>query len=176
MPNSSRKSRLLKLSAIMPEIKKESAADQHGIFQHFQSGVTEYSTRERHLSQRGGEQQERPLYNVGPEHETSYVPTEYVAPHLSTRYSPDHIGVQAQRVSDGVYKDPYTNKIYDYNEGFKTDSGVDFPGGSASLQSQMLSMAAHDASIVKRAMKNIASSDVSRLIGIIGASSSDPTG
>jgi len=153
----------------MPELKKESAADQHGIFQHFQSGVTEYATRERYLSQRGGETAERPLYNVGPEHEDSYVPTEHVAPHLSTRYSPDHVGVQAQRVSDGVYKDPYTNKIYDYNEGFKTDSGVDFPAGSASLQSQMMTMASYDAAIVKRALKRVSGSDVSRLIEIIGA-------
>ena len=156
LSNSSRKNRLLKLAAIMPEINKTSAADQHGIFQHFQSNVTEYATRERHLSMRGGEHSEPKLYGVGPEHEDSSVPTEYVAPSLSTRYSPDHIGVQAQRVSDGVYKDPYTNKVYDYNEGFKTDSGIDYPGGHPALQSQMTSLGAkRESAILKKVAKNL---------------------
>ena len=123
-------------------ISKVAAGDQHGIFQHFQSNTTDYATRERYLSQRGGEapigRDTESLYNIAPEGDDSRVPTEYVAPHLSTRYSPDRVGIQAKRVSDGVYQDPYTNKVYDYNEGFKTEDGRSFPGGSASLQSSLM--------------------------------------
>ena len=71
------------------------------------------------------------------------MPTEYVATHLSTRYSPDRVGVQAKRVSDGVFQDPYTNKIYDYNEGFKTEDGRDFPPGHAALQTSIMHLATH---------------------------------
>jgi len=127
-------------------LEKAADADQHGAFQHFQSNVTEYATRERYISQRGGTPPERTtegLYNLSPEHEDSYVPTAHVATHLSTRYSPDRVGVQALRVSDGVFQDPYTNKIYDYNEGFKAEDGRTFPPGSAALQSSMMHMANH---------------------------------
>ena len=143
LDNKSRKNRMLKLASFLPE--KTAAGDQHGIFQNFQSNVTEYATRERHLSMRGntdGSSRDK-LYGVGPEHEDSYVPTEYVAPSLSTRYSPDRVGVQAQRVSDGVYKDPYTNKVYDYNEGFTAESGESYPGGSPALQSSLMHLANH---------------------------------
>lgn len=123
-------------------ISKVAGGDQHGIFQHFQSNTTDYATRERYLSQRGGEasmgRDTESLYNLSSEGDDSRVPTEYVAPHLSTRYSPDRVGIQAQRISDGVYQDPYTNKMYDYNEGFKTEDGRAFPGGSASLQSSLM--------------------------------------
>jgi len=133
------------MSKTRRRISKVAVGDQHGIFQHFQSNTTDYATRERYLSQRGGEapigRDTESLYNIAPEGDDSRVPTEYVAPHLSTRYSPDRIGVQAQRVSDGVYQDPYTNKVYDYNEGFKTEDGRSFPGGSASLQSSLSRMA-----------------------------------
>ncbi len=128
-------------------LAKIAAGDQHGIFQHFQSNVKEYATRDRYLSMRGGDvpmgRDTSSLYGVGPSHEDSYVPTEYVAPHLSTRYSPDRVGIQARRLSDGVFQDPYTNKVYDYNEGFKTEDGRDFPGGGASLQSSMMHLANH---------------------------------
>lgn len=127
------------------KLSKKAVGDQHGIFQHFQSNTTDYATRERYLSLRGGEKSlgrdTDSLYNIAPEGDESKVPTEYVAPHLSTRYSPDRVGVQAQRVADGVYQDPYTNKVYDYNEGFKTEDGRSFPGGSASLQSSLMRMA-----------------------------------
>ena len=125
---------------------KSAAGDQHGIFQHFQSNVTEYATRDRYLSMRGGEPLGRDtesLYGLSPDHEDSYTPTEYVASHLSTRYSPDRVGVQARRVSDGVFQDPFTNKVYDYNEGFKTEDGRDFPAGNAALQSSMMHLANH---------------------------------
>ena len=130
----------------LENLLKSAAGDQHGIFQHFQSDVAEYATRDRYLATRGGDPISRDtesLYNLTPDHEDSYTPTEYVAPHLSTRYSPDRVGVQAQRVSDGVFQDPYTNKVYDYNEGFKTEDGRDFPAGDAALQSSIMHLANH---------------------------------
>ncbi len=134
--------RLNKLSAI----NKTALGDQHGAFQHFQSNVAEYATRERYLTERGGEPVSRDrdaLYGLGPEHEDSYVPDAAPATHLSTRYSPDRVGVQAQRMSDGVFQDPYTNKIYDYNEGFKTEDGRTFPAGHAALQTSIMHLATH---------------------------------
>ena len=126
-------------------ISKRAIADQHGIFQHFQVNTTDYATRERYLSMRGGDKapgrDTESLYNLNDLGGESNVPTEYVAPHLSTRYSPDRVGVQAQRIGDGVYQDPYTNKVYDYNEGFQTEDGRTFPGGAASLQSSMMRLA-----------------------------------
>ena len=126
-------------------ISKTALGDQHGLFQHFQTNTTDYATRDRYLALRGGDaslgRDTESLYGVFPEGDDSRVPTEYVAPHLSTRYSPDRVGVQAMRVSDGVYQDPYTNKVYDYNEGFKTEDGRNFPGGSASLQSSLMRVA-----------------------------------
>lgn len=53
---------------------------------------------------------------------------------LSTRYSPDHAGVQAVRISDGVYQDPITGKVYNYSEGYTTDKGNVIPGTSVSNQ------------------------------------------
>lgn len=133
-------------TAALEGLEKIAAGDQHGIFQHFQSNVADYATRDRYLAQRGGDVVSRDrdgLYGVGPEHEDSYVPTEHVATHLSTRYSPDRVGVQAMRVSDGVFQDPYTNKVYDYNEGFKTEDGRDFPPGHAALQTSIMNLASH---------------------------------
>ena len=128
------------------KISKTAAADQHGLFQHFQAETNDYATRERYLAMRGGSSVGRStesLYDLSEPGRDSRVPTEYVAPHLSTRYSPDRVGVQAKRVSDGVYQDPYTNKIYDYNEGFKTEDGRSFPGGAASLQSSLMRVASN---------------------------------
>jgi hypothetical protein len=127
-------------------LQKQALGDQHGAFQHFQSNVAEYATRDRYLATRGGELLGRDtdsLYGITPDHEDSYVPTELPAPHLSTRYSPDRVGVQAMRVSDGVFQDPYTNKVYDYNDGFKAEDGRTFPGGGAALQSSMMHLANH---------------------------------
>ena len=133
-------------STSLKEFEKIAVGDQHGIFQHFQSNVADYATRDRYLAQRGGDVVSRDrdgLYGVGPEHEDSYVPTEHVATHLSTRYSPDRVGVQAMRVSDGVFQDPYTNKVYDYNEGFSTEDGRSFPPGHAALQTSIMHLASH---------------------------------
>jgi len=127
--------------------EKVALGDQHGIFQHFQSNVAEYASRDRYLAMRGGDtptsRDTEGLYGLTPEHEDSYTPTDSVAPHLSTRYSPDRVGVQAMRVSDGVFQDPYTNKVYDYNEGFKTEDGQEYPAGSAALQTSIMHLANH---------------------------------
>jgi hypothetical protein len=56
---------------------------------------------------------------------------------LSTRYSPDRVGVQARRISDGVIQDPISNKIYDWNDGFTTEDGDEIQGGSVSLQTDL---------------------------------------
>jgi hypothetical protein len=128
------------------DLHKYALGDQHGAFQHFQSNVAEYATRERYMATRGGELLGRDtdsLYGITPEHEDSYVPDASTPTHLSTRYSPDRVGVQAMRVSDGVFQDPYTNKVYDYNEGFKTEDGRAFPGGGAALQSSLMHLANH---------------------------------
>lgn len=138
------------------ELRKLADADQHGIFQSFQSNVADYATREKYLSQRGGEVPSRDtesLYNLGPEHKDSGSVAPDVNTSLSTRYSPDRVGVQARRIGDGVMQDPYTNKIYDYNEGFKTEDGREFPGGSTALQTDIMNLANHldDNGFVKEA-------------------------
>ena len=118
--------------------------EQHGIFQHFQSGEQEYSLREELLSQRSGDSVDRSnsdnLYGVFPEHDDA--DNNYAEPQrsLSTRYSPDRVGVQARRLSDGVYQDPYTNKVYDYNEGFKAENGEEFSPSSVDNQTKLYPM------------------------------------
>jgi hypothetical protein len=83
------------------------------------------------------------MYGVNPQHENSELIEMNRTRSLSTRYSPDRVGVQARRVSDGVWQDPYTNRVYDYNDGFKTESGEEFPGGHVALQSHMIGLASH---------------------------------
>ena len=118
--------------------------EQHGIFQHFQSGEQEYSLREELLSQRSGDGLDRSnsdnLYGVFPEQDDA--DNQYAEPQrsLSTRYSPDRVGVQARRLSDGVYQDPYTNKVYDYNEGFKAENGEEFSPSSVENQTKLYPM------------------------------------
>jgi hypothetical protein len=53
---------------------------------------------------------------------------------LSTRYSPELPGVQALRVSDGVYQDILTKEIYDFNTGWTGRDGRKYPGGSIKNQ------------------------------------------
>lgn len=112
--------------------------DQHGMFQHFQGGVVEYDTREHYTTERGGKPEDRDkLYGIGPEHEDSKPKVREPAKSLSTRYSPDRPGVQAKRVSDGVFQDPYTNKVYDWQSGFTTETGDKYPAGGVSLQTDL---------------------------------------
>lgn len=53
---------------------------------------------------------------------------------LLTRYSPDYPGVMLYRVSDGVYQDMLSKKVYDFKNGFVSDTGIRYYGGSVALQ------------------------------------------
>jgi hypothetical protein len=117
----------------MEALIKEAQTEQAGVFQVFRDGIIEYKTRQNSQGYRGGDldYKEYNLSEPGPKSDHSLdVPSRT----LSTRYSPDRPGVQARRISDGVYQDPITNRIYDYNSGFKTESGDDIAGGHVSLQ------------------------------------------
>lgn len=56
---------------------------------------------------------------------------------LSTRYDPDHPGVQLTRIGDGVWQSEMTKKIYDFNDGFKLENGKAVPGGSVAAQTDV---------------------------------------
>lgn len=53
---------------------------------------------------------------------------------LATRNSPDHPGVMMLRVSDGVYQDVMSKKVYDFNKGWVDEKGVKHQGGSVANQ------------------------------------------
>jgi len=53
---------------------------------------------------------------------------------LSTRYCPDHIGVQTFRVSERTYQCPIDGRIYNYEAGYKNYQGQRVPGGSVAAQ------------------------------------------
>lgn len=53
---------------------------------------------------------------------------------LATRNSPDHPGVMMLRVSDGVYQDMLSKKVYDFNKGWIDEKGVKHSGGSVANQ------------------------------------------
>lgn len=123
-------------------MRKKALKDQHGLFQHFQSDVAEYNTRESYLEQRGGKSQDpSKLYGIGPEHPESYQPKKVKPGSLSTRYVPGRPGIQALRVSTGVFQDPQTKEVFDYNEGFTTSDGRVFNGGSVDLQTDLMTLA-----------------------------------
>lgn len=135
-----RLARQLRKAAVstMFDLDKSAATtgEQHGIFQNMQRGVTTYPTRQEFSHQRGGAKGGEGKYDTGPKHEKSKVNYTEAPRTLSTRYSPDRVGVQAP-TKDGVQIDPLTGKVYDWNEGFSTETGEKFPGGSVSLQSDI---------------------------------------
>jgi hypothetical protein len=53
---------------------------------------------------------------------------------LSTRYCPDHNGVQAIRISERIYQCPIDGKIYNYETGYTNYKGQQVPGGSIAAQ------------------------------------------
>jgi hypothetical protein len=53
---------------------------------------------------------------------------------LSSRYCPDHRGVQAFRVSDRVFQCPIDGRMYDYEGGYVDYNGQMVPGGSIANQ------------------------------------------
>lgn len=56
---------------------------------------------------------------------------------LSTRYCPDHIGVQAARIAERVYQCPIDGRTYDYDGGYTDYNGQRIPGGSIAAQTPM---------------------------------------
>ncbi len=116
------------------------AQAENGVLQHFNDKTMDYPTRDQHTVGRGGDHDSEKLYGVGiPKHKKTDLTVEVYDRSLSTRYSPDRVGVQARRVGDGVYQDPITNKIYDWNDGFKTEDGETFSGGGVALQTDIYS-------------------------------------
>jgi hypothetical protein len=53
---------------------------------------------------------------------------------LSTRYCPDHRGVQAVRVSEGAFQCPIDGKVYNHETGYVNYQGQTVPGGSVAEQ------------------------------------------
>lgn len=53
---------------------------------------------------------------------------------LSSRYCPDHRGVQAIRVAENQYQCPLDGKVYHYEAGYKNYRGQIVPGGSIARQ------------------------------------------
>lgn len=53
---------------------------------------------------------------------------------LSTRYCPDHIGMQAFRVEENVYQCPIDGRTYDYANGYTHYAGQKVPGGNVAMQ------------------------------------------
>jgi len=71
-----------------------------------------------------GQQEEEP---IKPGHKSS----------MSTRYCPDHIGVQATRIAEHMYQCPIDGRTYDYEGGYTNYSGQRVPGGSVAAQTPM---------------------------------------
>lgn len=53
---------------------------------------------------------------------------------LSTRYCPDHRGVQAFRIEEHIYQCPIDGKKYNYESGYENYEGQKVPGGSVAAQ------------------------------------------
>jgi len=127
----------LKNSEIKDQIMK--SAQQDSFFQ--QNTKIDEGTREKRLRD-GIELNQK--YNLNPPQRVSLDANPVAAVtkqiSLSTRYAPDMPGVQAMRVEDGVYQNPYSGKMYDYNQGFEVD-GMAFNGGSPSLQTDIMTLA-----------------------------------
>lgn len=132
-----RLARRMRIAALNGMIKNA----EFGLMQNFMGGVANFDYRETKIMERGGSDTERALYGVTPpgypEKKDTDISTRQYDRSLSTRYSPDRPGVMTRRIADAVYQDPITGKIYDWNEGFKTESGEEFNGGSVQLQTEL---------------------------------------
>lgn len=53
---------------------------------------------------------------------------------LSSRYCPDHIGVQMGRVGESTYQCPIDHKAYNWEVGYTDYDGNQYPGGSVAAQ------------------------------------------
>lgn len=62
---------------------------------------------------------------------------------LSTRYCPDHAGVQIARVGEHVWQCEMDKKTYNFETGFDLNNGNKVPGGDVAQQTQGLSVPTH---------------------------------
>jgi hypothetical protein len=133
---------------------------EDGILQNYKGNDTEYASRPNVLVERGRDKLEENLYGVNP---ASYSKTDIsVRDHsetLSTRYVPGKPGVLSERVrgtNGGIVKDPNTNKIYDWNEGFTDEHGHQYNGGSVQGQSSLYAAAStcHPRKLIKISMED----------------------
>lgn len=93
------------------------------------------------------------LYNISfdsKEDQTDYAYTQ--SDTYSTRYVPGLPGVQAKRVpgTSNVFADPYSGKIFDYNEGFEEGGVVYNPQGAHLQTSYMYAEASSVANDLKK--------------------------
>lgn len=56
---------------------------------------------------------------------------------ISSRYCPDHVGVQLFRVAEGVYQCPLDGKQYNTTSGYVNYNGQKVPGGSVANQTNV---------------------------------------
>jgi hypothetical protein len=127
-----KKERMLKIAKLFK------ISEDHGVLQNI-SNVTNYSTRESFLDKKDLKVPD--LNNLYPNTDDDKKDTKLtpnLSPRsLSTRYSPDRVGVQARRVDDDSVADPFTGKIYRRSEGYELENGTVIPGGSISLQTKI---------------------------------------
>jgi hypothetical protein len=62
---------------------------------------------------------------------------------LSTRYCPDHPGVQISRKGEHVWQCEMDKKLYNFETGFELENGSKVPGGDVSQQTQGLNIPFH---------------------------------
>jgi hypothetical protein len=62
---------------------------------------------------------------------------------LSTRYCPDHPGVQIARVGEHMWQCEMDKKSYNFETGFDLNNGSKVPGGDVAQQTQGLSVPTH---------------------------------
>lgn len=62
---------------------------------------------------------------------------------LSTRYCPDHAGVQISRVGEHVWQCEMDKKTYNFDSGFELNNGNKVPGGDVSQQTAGLNVPYH---------------------------------
>lgn len=62
---------------------------------------------------------------------------------LSTRYCPDHAGVQISRIGEHFWQCELDKKTYNFETGFELNNGSKVPGGDVANQTQGLSEETH---------------------------------
>jgi hypothetical protein len=62
---------------------------------------------------------------------------------LSSRYCPDHAGVQISRVGEHMWQCELDKKTYNFETGFELNNGTKVPGGDVAQQTQGLNVPYH---------------------------------